>query len=124
MAKTVFEQLGGTYVRQGDYELPTVTLPPEEEIHTGIWGQRYKRWLKANHRVLYYNLLTSGKLNGQAAEVDERAERLFSRLVQEMAERESVTEALKATDMMAWVRRINNIRNSVTEIVLDEILTA
>ena len=96
MAKTVFEQMGITYVRQRDYEIPVVTLPPEKENYVGIWGQRYRRWLRGNHRVPYYNLLTSGKLNEQTAEVDERAENLFFRLVREMAEREGVTEMLKA----------------------------
>lgn len=103
MAKTIFEEMGGTYARQGDYERPVVTLPPEEEIHVGIWGQRYKQWLKGNHCVLYYNLLISGKLNEQTAEVDEQAENLFSRLVQEIAEREDITESLKVKDMMEWV---------------------
>lgn len=123
MAETVFEQMGGSYVRQGDYQLPAVTLPPEEEIHVGIWGQRYRRWLKANHRVLYYNLLAAGKLNRQLAGVDERAEDMFAWLVEEMANREGITEQLKVTDMLAWVGRMNNIRQRVTEIVLDEILT-
>lgn len=120
MAKTVFEQTGSAYFRQGDYELPMVELPPQEENYVDIWRQRQ---LKENHRVLYYNLLTSSKLNEQAGEVDEQEETLFSRLVQEMAKREGVTEALKAADPMAWIRRMNNIRNRVTEIVLDEILT-
>lgn len=123
MEKTIFEQLGGTYIQQGDYELPAVTLPPEEETNAGIWGLRYRRWLKTNHRVLYYNLLTSGKLNEQASEVDIRAEDMLFRLVQKMAESEGVTEALKAADPMAWVRRMNNIRQRVTEIVLYEVLT-
>lgn len=123
MVQTIFEQMGSSYVRQGDYQLPAVTIPPEEEVHVGIWGQRYRRWLKENHRVLYYNLLTSGKLNEQIAEVDARAEAMLLRLVREMAEREGVTETLKAANPMAWVRRMNNIRQKATEIVLDDILT-
>lgn len=103
MAKTIFEEVGSTYAQQGDYELPMVTLLPEEEIHVGIWGQRYKQWLKENHRVLYYNLLISGKLNEQTAEVDEQAENLFSQLVQVIAEREDIAEFLKVKDMMVWV---------------------
>lgn len=124
MVQTIFEQMGGSYVRQGDYQLPAVTIPPEEEVHVGIWGQRYRRWLKENHRVLYYNLLTAGKLNEQAAGADGRAETLFFRLLQEMAGREGVTETLKASDLMAWIRRMNNIRQRATEIVLDDILAA
>lgn len=123
MVQTIFEQMGGSYVRQGDYQLPAVTIPSEEEVHVDIWGQRYRRWLKENHRVLYYNLLTSGKLNEQAAEADTRAETMLFRLVREMSERESVTEAMKAADPMAWVCRMNSIRQRATEIVLDEILT-
>lgn len=123
MAKTVFEQMGGTYVRQGNYEFPAVALPPEKEACVGIWGQRYRRWLKENYRVLYYNLLTSSKLHEQAVEVDARAEAMLIRLVKEMAEREGVTETLKDADMMAWVRRMNNIHQRATEIVLDDILT-
>jgi hypothetical protein len=123
MAQTVFEQMGGGYVRQGDYELPTVTLPHGGEANVGIWGQWYRRWLKENHRVLYYNLLTSGKLNERVAEVDARAEDMFLRLVKEMAERDGVTEDLKADAPMAWICRMNNIRQRATEIVLGEILT-
>jgi hypothetical protein len=122
MAQTVFEQMGGSYVRQGNYELPVVALPPQEEAHIGVWGQRYRRWLKENHRVLYYNLLTSGRLDEQAAEVNARAKAMLLRLVQEMAEREGITEALKADDPMAWVRRMNNIHQRATEIVLKDIL--
>ncbi len=88
-----------------------------------MWGQRYRRWLGENHRVLYYNLLTSSKLYEQAVEVDARAEAMLIRLVKEMAEREGVTETLKDADMMAWVRRMNNIHQRATEIVLDDILT-
>lgn len=120
--QTVFEQMGGSYVRQGDYKLPAVKLP-SEEVYVGVWGQRYRRWLKTNHRVLYYNLLTVGKLDGQLAGVDKRAEDMFLRLAEEMAEREGVTESLKASDMMAWVRCMNNIRQRATEAVLDDILT-
>ena len=123
MEKTVFEQMGGSYVRQGDYELPAINLLPEE-THIGVWGQRYRRWLKANHCVLYYNLLTSGKLNEQMAEVDERAETMFLRLVKEFAKREGVTEDLKATNMMAWIGHMNSIRQRAIELVIAEIFTA
>lgn len=106
MTQTVFEQMDGTNVQQGGYETPAITLLPEEELNVSIWGQRYKQWLRENHRVLYYNLLTSGKLNKQAVKEDERAESLFFRLVQEIMEREGVTEALKAVDPIAWVHSI------------------
>lgn len=123
MTSTIFEQIGGSYTYQEDYLLPNLKLPEQEEVIIGVWGQRYQRWIKSEHRVLYYNLLAKGRLNERFAEVDERAEDMFSRLVSEMAQRESITEQLKVTDMMAWVGRMNNIHQRATEIVLDEILT-
>ena len=115
--KSIFEQSGGVYTMQGDYRLPNLTLPAEEERPIGVWGQRRLRYLKQHHKVLYYNLLTSGKLHSHLADTEEQAQTLFSRLVKEYAEKESVTEQLKATDQMAWVRRMNNIRERATEIV-------
>ena len=120
--KSLFEQLGGTYTRQGDYCLPDVCLPPEEERPIGIYGQRRLRYLKQHHKILYYNLLTSGKLHSHLADVEEEAQALFSRLVKEYAEKEGVTEQLKATDQMAWVRRMNNISSQVREIVNQEVI--
>lgn len=120
--KSLFEENGGTYTMQGDYRLPDVSLPPEEERPIGIWGQRRLRYLKQHHKVLYYNLLTSGKLHSRLADIEEQAQTLFSRLVKELAEKEGVTEQLKATDQMAWVRQMNNIRNRVTEIINAEII--
>ena len=102
---------------QGDCRLPNLTLPAEEERPIGVWGQRRLRYLKHHHKVLYYNLLTSGKLHSHLADVEEEAQILFSRLVKEYAEKEEVTEQLKATDQMAWVRRMNNIRERATDIV-------
>ena len=115
--KSIFEQLGGAYTVQGDYHLPNLTLPTEEERPIGVWGQRRLRYLKQHHKVLYYNLLTSGKLHSHLADTEEQAQALFSRLVKEYAEKECVTEQLKAADQMAWVRQMNNIRNRATEIV-------
>lgn len=115
--KSIFEQSGGTYTMQGDYRLPNLTLPAEEERPIGVWGQRQLNYLKHHRKVLYYNLLTSGKLHSHLADVEEEAQILFSRLVKEYAEKEGVTEQLKATDQMAWVRQMNNIRNRATEIV-------
>ena len=120
--KSIFEQSGGTYTMQGDYRLPNLTLPAEEERHIGVWGQRRLRYLKQYHKVIYYNLLTSGKLHSHLADTEEQAQQLFLRLVKEYAEKEGVTEQLKATDPMAWVRQMNNIRNRATEIVNNEVI--
>ena len=107
--KSLFEKSGGTYTLQGDYRLPNLILPAEDEHPIGVWGQRRLRYLKQRHKVLYYNLLTSGKLHSHLANTEEQAQALFSRLVKEYAEKERVTEQLKATDQMAWVRKINII---------------
>ena len=115
--KSLFEKSGGTYTMQGDYRMPNITLPAEDERPIGVWGQRRLRYLKQHHKVLYYNLLTSGKLHSHLADIEEQAQTFFSRLVKEYAEKEGVTEQLKATDQMAWVRRMNNIRERATEIV-------
>ena len=115
--KSIFEQSGGVYTMQGDYRLPNLTLPAEDERPIGVWGQRRLNYLKHHRKVLYYNLLTSGKLHSHLTDVDEEAQSLFSRLVKEYAEKEGVTEQLKAADQMAWVRQMNNIRSRATEIV-------
>ena len=120
--KSIFEQQGGTYTMQGDYSLPNLILPTEEERPIGVWGQRRLNYLKHHRKVLYYNLLTSGKLHSHFADVDEQAQDLFSRLVKQYAEKEGITEQLKATDQMKWVQKINNIRESVTEMVNTKIL--
>lgn len=123
MAKTIFEEMGGTYARQGDYLLPCLFLPAEKENKPiGVWGQRHLRYLKQHRRVLYTNLLTSGKLNSYLADIDEQAEDMFLRLVEQMAEHEGVTEQLKAENQMEWVGRMNNIRSRVMEIVNEEII--
>lgn len=121
--KSLFEQSGGTYILQGDYCLPNITLPAEEERPIGVWGQRRLRYLKQHHKVLYYNLLTSGKLHSHLADVEEEAQILFSRLVKEYAEKEGVTEQLKATDQMVWVRKMNNIRLSIQEYVQKQVIS-
>lgn len=120
--KSIFEQFGGVYTMQGDYRLPNLTLPAEEERPIGVWGQRRLRYLKQHRKVMYYNLLTSGKLHSHFADVEEEAQSLFSRLVKEHAEKEGVTEQLKAADPMAWVRQMNNIRSVATEIIFEEII--
>ena len=124
MAKTIFEQMDGTYTMQGDYCLPDLTLPAEEERPIGVWAHRRLRYLKQHHKILYYNLLTSGKLHSHIADVEEKAQTLFLRLVKQYAEREGVTEQLKAENPMEWVRRTNNIRERVTEVVTAEVLFA
>ena len=118
MTKTIFEEMAGTYVRQGDYELHCLSLPTEKENKPiGVWGQRHLRYLKQHRKVLYTNLLTIGKLNSYLADIDEQAEDMFLLLVEQMAEREGVTEQLKAENQMEWVCRMNNIRSRVAEIV-------
>jgi len=119
--KSIFEQIGGTYTLQGDYRLPNLTLPAEER-HIGVWGQRRLRYLKQHRKVLYYNLLTSGKLHSHLADVEEQAQELFSRLVKEYAEKEGMTEQLKSTDQMKWVGKMNAIRNAATEIINRELI--
>ena len=120
--KSIFEQSGGTYTLQGDYRLPNLTLPAEDERPIGVWGQRRLRYLKQRHKVLYYNLLTSGKLHSHLADIEEQAQELFSRLVKEYCEKESITEQLKATDQMKWGQKMNNIRERVTEVVYKDVV--
>ena len=123
MTDTLFEQLGGTYTQQGDYLLPNLTLPAEKETgNIGVWALRHKRYLKHHHKVLYYNLLTSGKLHSHLADVEEQAQDLFSRLVKEYAEKEGITEQLKSTDQMKWVGKMSAIRNAATEIINRELI--
>ena len=107
--KSIYEEAGGTYTRQGNYELPNLKVSPEKEIEIGVWGRRYRRYLKQYHKIRYYNLLTSGTLNGHLAEVDQQAERMFQ-----------VTEKLKADCPMEWVQKTNSIRNRAAEIVNNE----
>lgn len=120
--KSIFEQFGGVYTMQGDYRLPNLTLPAEDEHPIGVWGQRRLRYLKQHHKVLYYNLLTSGKLHSHLADTEEHAQALFSRLVKECAEKEGITEQLKATVQMKWVQRMNNTRERVIEIVYSDVV--
>lgn len=123
MANTIFEKSGGTYTQVGDYMLPDL-LPTEEEkeANIGVWAMRHKRYLKQNHKVRYYNLLTSGKLNSYLVDIEQQAQDLFLWLVKDLAEKENITEELKATDMMLWVRNMNNIRNRATEKVNADII--
>ena len=123
MANTIFEQTGGTYTQIEDYLLPDLELPEEEkEANIGVWGMRHKRYLKQNHKVLYYNLLTSGKLNSYLVDIGQQAEDMFLRLVEQIANREGVTEQLKAENQIEWVGRMNNIRSRAMEIVNAELI--
>ena len=123
MAKMIFEEMGGTYTKVGDYYLPNLKLPEKEkQANIGVWGMRHKRFLKENHRVLYANLMTSGKLVTYLDDIEQQATAMFLRLVKGLAEKENVTEELKATDQMLWVQKINNIHNRATEIVNSELI--
>ena len=125
MEKVIYDEKNGLwYELQGDYYIPCLKLPEEEIQPIGLWGQRHLIYLKQSHKVLYYNLLTSGKLNSHIAEIDKQANDMFFRLVKELAEKENITEELKSNDQMLWVQKMNNIRNRVTEIVNKEIIYA
>ena len=122
MAKTIFEEMGGSYEMQGDYYLPCLSLPEEEQKSVGIWGQRHLRYIKEHKRAFYTSLLTSCKLNSYLADIDKQAEDMFFQLVKQLAEKENVTEKLKAENQMLWVQRMNNIRNRAREIVDKELI--
>ncbi len=113
-----------TYTMQGDYNLPNLTVPEQPEVPMGQFAQKRAKFLKENHKVLYFNLLTSCTLNQHLAETEQTATEMQDRLIKEMAAKEGVTEELKATDMMKWVQMMNNIRSRVTEIVLKEVIFA
>ena len=122
MAKTIFEEMGGTYTQVGDYLLPDLKLPEEEQQPIGVWSQRHWRYLKDHRRATYAALFTNGKLNSYLADIDRQAEAMFLRLVKQMAEAEGVAETLKAANQMEWVGRMNNIRNKAMEIVNSELI--
>ena len=122
MEKSLFEQTGGTYRQVGDYLLPNLTLSEEEQKPIGIWGQRHARHLKQHHKILYYNLLTSGKLNNYLSDIDKQAEDMFIRLIKEMAEKQGVNERLKVADQMAWIGKMNSILNTALEIINEELI--
>ena len=124
MAKTIFEEMGGTFTQVGDYLLPDLKLPEEDQQPIGVWGQRHRRYLKEHRRATYATLLTSGRLNSYLADIDRQAEEMFLRLVKQMAEAEGITESLKATDPMEWVGRMNNIRNKAIEMVNNDLIYA
>lgn len=116
------ERTGLKYELVGDYYLIAGDDEPEEDRPIGIWGQRHLRYLREHHRVRYANLLTSGELNAYLADIDRQAEEFFLRLVKQMADAEGITETLKASDQMEWVRRMNNVRSRAFEIVEADII--
>ena len=120
--KTLFEQLGGAYTIQGDYRLPNLTVEETDTRPIGVWGQRRLNYLKHHRKVLYYNLLTSGKLHAHLADIEEQAQELFTCLTTDLAKKEGITEQLKATDQMKWVQQMNNIRERVTETIYSNVV--
>ena len=124
MEKTIFEELGGKYERQGDYLIPCLAVPTEEEQPIGIWGQRHLDYLKQYRKVTYTNLLTSGRLNAYLADIDRQAQERFERLIEGMKQAQGITERLKAENALEWVGRMNNIRACAMEIVNEEIIYA
>ena len=125
MEKYVYDENNGLwYELQGDYYIPCLTLPTEEEKPIGIWGQRHLRYIKQERKALYTELLTSGRLNAYLADINEQAENMFFELVKQMTAQEGITEKLKAQDQMLWVQRVNNIRAKAMEIVNHELIYA
>ena len=123
MEKYIFDERNGLwYELQGDYYMPCLKLPEEEQQPIGVWGQRHLRYLKENRRVLLSNLQLSGMLNSYLADIDQQAQEMFERLVKRMAERDGVTEQLKAADPMKWARMMNNVRSAATEITNAELI--
>ena len=123
MAKTIFEELGGKYERQGEYLIPCIALPTEEEQPIGKWGQRHLNYLKQYRKVTYTNLLTSGRLNTYLADIDKQAQERFERPIKGMKQAQE-TEQLKAENALEWTGRMNNIRACAREIVNEEIIYA
>ena len=124
MAKTIFEELGGKYERQGDCLIPCLTVPAEEEQPIGTWGQRHLDYLKQYRKVIYTNLLTSGKLNTYLADINRQAQERFERLIEGMKQAQGITEQLKAENALEWTGRLGNIRACAREIVNEEIVYA
>ena len=124
MAKTIFEELGGRYERQGDYLMPCLTVPAEEEQPIGIWGQRHLDYLKQYRKVTYTNLLTSGRLNTYLADIDRQAQERFERLIEDMKQAQGITGHLKEENALEWTGRMNNVRACAREIVGKELIYA
>ena len=124
MTTSLFEEMGGRYERQGDYLIPCLTVPAEEEQPIGIWGQQHLDYLKQYRKVTYTNLLTSGRLNTYLADIDRQAQERFERLIEGMKQAQGITERLKEENALEWVRRLNNIGACAREIIEKEIICA
>ena len=125
MERTIYDESNGLwYELRGDYYFPCLTVPAQEERPIGIWGQRHLRYIKTERNALYTELLTSDRLNTYLSDINEQAETMFLRLIDQMAAREGITERLKAQDQMLWVQRMNNIRDRAIEIVNHELIYA
>ena len=125
MDKYIYDENKGLwYELQGDYYIPCLTIPEEEQRPIGVWGRQHLRYIREYCKGLYNSLLLSGKLNGHLADLNEQAEDMFFRLVKELVEKGGVTEQLKAADQMEWVRRMNAIRETATEIVNNDLIYA
>ena len=125
MDKYIYNEKNGLwYEVQGNYYLPCLKLPEERTAYIGIWGQRHLRYLKQHRKGLYSELLISGKLNSYLADIDRQAEEMFPRLVKQLAEKEGVTEALKAENQMLWVQKMNSIRSAAMEVVANDLIYA
>ena len=122
MEKSLFEQMGGTYKQVGDYLLPDISVAPQTEKSIGFWGMRHPNHLRKTNKMLFSRLVISGKMSDYLTDIDKQAEEMFSQLVKELAEKDGVTETLKATDQMEWVRRMNAVRAQATEIVNNELI--
>ena len=123
MKKSLFEQMDGTYTQVGAYMIPNLRLPKQQGQLIGVWGQRHARYLKQYHKIIYMNLLTSGKLNDYLIDIENQAENLFLQLVKQLAESENITEELKAKDQMEWVAQMNNVCNRAREIVNSKLIS-
>ena len=121
MEKSLFEQMGGTYTQVGDYLIPNLRLPEQQGQPIGVWGQRHARYLKQHHKIIYMNLLTSGKLNDYLVDIENQAENMFLQIVKQLTESEHITEE-KERNPMLLCSQLNNIRERATEIVNAEII--
>ena len=124
MGKSIFEEMGGRYEKQGDYLIPCLTLPTEKETVIGVWGQRHLRYLKEYRRATYITLFTSGRLNNYLADIDRQAQERMERLTEQMKRAQGITEQLKAENALEWTGRMNNIRACAIGIVNKEIIYA
>lgn len=125
MKKTIYERMGGTYIRHGDYLIPSLALPAEKETRQmEVWGQRYSQYLKEYRKDVYLELLTGGRLNDYLADIDEQAQERFEGLVEQLKQAQGITEQLKTKNALEWIRRMNCIHTSAREFVEKEIIFA